>query len=75
MAEDNFSGYNGGDPTVPYAENEKLVQSKNISKVRSRYYQDPTNETNVILSYAELQFILAEAAARGGLQEMQRSFT
>lgn len=65
LAEDNFSGYNGGDPTVPYAENEKLVQSKNISKVRSRYYQDPTNETNVILSYAELQFILAEAAARG----------
>ena len=65
LAEDNFDGYNGGDPTVPYAENEKLVQSKNISKVKSRYYQDPTNETNVILSYAELQFILAEASARG----------
>ncbi|WP_158963047.1 SusD/RagB family nutrient-binding outer membrane lipoprotein [Myroides fluvii] len=65
LAENDFSAYNGGDPIVPYAENEKLVQGKNISKVRSRYYQDPTNETNVILSYAELQFILAEAVARG----------
>lgn len=65
LAENDFNGYNGGDPIVPYAENEKLVQSKNISKVRNRYYQDPTTETNVILSYSELQFILAEAAARG----------
>jgi len=60
----DFSGYNGGDPTVPYAENEKLVQAKNISKVKSRYYLDPTNEPTNILSYSELQFILAEAAAR-----------
>lgn len=74
LAEDNFEGYNGGDPTVPYAENEKLVQSKNISKVRSRYYQDPTTETNVILSYAELQFILAEAAARGWIAGSAEAF-
>lgn len=60
----DFSGYNGGDPTVPYAENEKLVQTKNISKVKSRYYLDATNEPTSILSYSELQFILAEAAAR-----------
>ncbi|MCA4807499.1 SusD/RagB family nutrient-binding outer membrane lipoprotein [Myroides odoratimimus] len=60
----DFSGYNGGDPTVPYAENEKLVQTKNISKIKSRYYLDPTNEPTSILSYSELQFILAEAVAR-----------
>lgn len=60
----DFTGYNGGDPTVPYAENEKLVQTKNISKVKSRYYLDATNEPTSILSYSELQFILAEAAAR-----------
>lgn len=74
LAEDDFAGYNGGDPTVPYAENEKLVQSKNISKVRNRYYQDPTTETNVILSYAELQFILAEAAARGWIAGSAEEF-
>ena len=61
----DFSSYNGGDPTVPYAENELLVQTKNISKVNSRYYADPVNEPNFILSYAELQFILAEAVVRG----------
>lgn len=60
----DFNGYNGGDPTVPYAENEKLVQTKNISKIKSRYYLDPTNEPTSILSYSELQFILAEAVAR-----------
>ncbi len=74
LPENDFSGYNGGDPTVPYAENEKLVQSKNISKVRSRYYLDPTNETNAILSYAELQFILAEASARGWIAANAENF-
>lgn len=74
LAESDFTAYNGGDPTVPYAENEKLVQSKNISKVKSRYYQDPTAETNVILSYSELQFILAEAAARGWIAASAETF-
>ncbi|MHC5361717.1 SusD/RagB family nutrient-binding outer membrane lipoprotein [Myroides sp. LJL110] len=62
---DDFNAYNGGDPVVAYAENEKLVSAKNISKVNSRYYQNPTNEPTGVLSYSELQFILAEAASRG----------
>lgn len=62
---DDFQGYNGGDPVVAYAENEKLVSAKNISKVNSRYYQNPTNEPTNLLSYSELQFILAEASVRG----------
>lgn len=65
LAESDFTGYNGGNPIVPYAENEILVQTKNISKIKSRYYLDPTAETNALLSYAEMQFILAEASARG----------
>lgn len=65
LAESDFAGYNGGNPIVPYAENEILVQTKNISKIKSRYYLDPTAETNALLSYAEMQFILAEASARG----------
>lgn len=70
----DFDSYNGGDPIVPYAENEKLVQTKNISKINSRYYADPTTEPNFILSYAELQFILAEASARGWISGDTKGF-
>ncbi|UHO38647.1 SusD/RagB family nutrient-binding outer membrane lipoprotein [Chryseobacterium capnotolerans] len=61
----DFTGYNGGDPISPYSENAKLITAKNISKVNDRFYKDPTNEPSSILSYSELEFILAEAAARG----------
>lgn len=61
----DFTGYNGGDPISPYSENAKLITAKNISKVNDRFYKDPTNEPSSVLSYSELEFILAEAAARG----------
>jgi hypothetical protein len=49
----------------PYSDNAKLITAKNISKVNDRFYKDPTNEPSSVLSYSELEFILAEAAARG----------
>lgn len=61
----DFTGYNGGNPISPYSENAALVAAKNISKVNSRFYKDATNEPSSVLNYSELQFILAEAAARG----------
>ncbi|MBP2617136.1 SusD/RagB family nutrient-binding outer membrane lipoprotein [Chryseobacterium jejuense] len=61
----DFTGYNGGDPISTYSENAKLITAKNISKVNDRFYKDPTNEPSSVLSYSELEFILAEAAARG----------
>ncbi len=61
----DFSGYNGGNPTSSYSDNAALITAKNISKVNDRFYKDPTNEPSSILSYPELEFILAEAAARG----------
>ncbi|HEX7870167.1 MAG TPA: SusD/RagB family nutrient-binding outer membrane lipoprotein [Chryseobacterium sp.] len=61
----NFTSYNGGNPTSPYSDNAALVAAKNISKVNERFYKDPTNEPSSILSYPELEFILAEATARG----------
>ncbi|MHC5353934.1 SusD/RagB family nutrient-binding outer membrane lipoprotein [Myroides sp. LJL115] len=70
----DFSGYNGGDPTVAYWENEALVGQKNISKVNQRYYQNPVNEPTSILSYSELQFILAEAALRGWINADATTF-
>lgn len=61
----DFTGYNGGDPTSPYSDNAELITAKNISKVNDRFYKDPTNEPSSVLSYSELEFILAEATARG----------
>jgi hypothetical protein len=61
----DFTAYEGGDPAAPYGTvNEKATKGK-VSKVLERYYQDPTNEPSILLSYSELQLILAEAAVRG----------
>lgn len=65
LAINDFNGYNGGNPISPYADNAALITAKNISKVNERFYKDPVNEPSSILSYPELEFILAEAAARG----------
>jgi hypothetical protein len=61
----DFTGYNGGNPVSSYSDNAALVAAKNISKVNDRFYKDATNEPSSVLSYSELEFILAEAAARG----------
>lgn len=61
----DFTGYNGGDPNSSYLDNAALITAKNISKVNDRFYKDPTNEPSSVLSYPELEFILAEAASRG----------
>ncbi|WP_267406843.1 MULTISPECIES: SusD/RagB family nutrient-binding outer membrane lipoprotein [unclassified Chryseobacterium] len=61
----DFTGYNGGNPTSSYSDNAALITAKNISKVNDRFYKDATNEPSNILSYSELEFIMAEASARG----------
>lgn len=65
----DFSSYEGGDPAAPYAQvNLKAAEGK-VSKVNERYYQDPTAEPRIVLGFAEQQFILAEAAARGWINQ------
>lgn len=62
---DDFTSYEGGDPIAPYARvNDKAVAGR-LSKVLERYTQDPTTEPLVLISYAEQQFIIAEAMVRG----------
>ncbi len=62
---DDFTSYEGGDPIAPYARvNDKAVAGR-LSKVLERYTQDPTTEPLVLVSYAEQQFIIAEAIIRG----------
>ena len=60
----DFSSYNGGNPISPYSDNAALVTAKNISKINTRFYLDPVNEPSNILSYSELEFILAEGSVR-----------
>lgn len=61
----DFTAYAGGDPTVPYGENKNLVGAGKISQINSRYRTNPTGEPTMLLGYAELQQILAEAVVRG----------
>ena len=64
LAIDDFNAYEGGDPLAPYAEvNDKAAQG-DVSKVNLRYSTDPTTEPHALLSYSELEFILAEASVR-----------
>lgn len=64
LAIDDFDAYEGGNPLAPYAEvNDKAAQG-DVSKVNLRYTTDPTTEPHNLLSYSEVQFILAEASLR-----------
>lgn len=73
LAVNNFAGYEGGNPIGPYSKNDDKAAAGNISKVDSRYYSDPTNEPHVLMGYAELQFILAEASVRGWINSDAQS--
>jgi len=62
---DDFSSYEGGDPIAPYAQvNAKAVAGR-VSKVHDRFPNFAVGEPLSLLGYAEVQFILAEAAVRG----------
>jgi len=69
----DFTAYNGGNPTSSYSDNAALITAKNISKVNDRFYKDATNEPSNILSYSELEFIMAEAAARGWISSSAKT--
>lgn len=60
----DFDAYGGIDGSALLATNTNLVVAGAVSKVNPRYYDNPVNEPSNLLSYAEVEFILAEAAAR-----------
>lgn len=62
---DDFSSYEGGDPAAPYSDANKKVSEGTISPINQRYRTDPIVEPTLLMGYAELQQILAEAAVRG----------
>lgn len=61
----DWNAYNGVDPTHTFADIQTAVETKNVSQLNNRYTQIPEGEPTFHLSYAEMNFILAEAAARG----------
>lgn len=60
MSKEDAIAYNGG--------------RENQSLVNQRYNHDATTEKGIYMSYAELQFILAEAAQKGWIQGDAKSF-
>jgi hypothetical protein len=65
LPEKDFNAYGGVRGSATINENSTRVASGEASKIDERYYHDPVNEASIALGYAELQFILAEAAFRG----------
>ena len=62
---DDFSSYEGGDPAAPYSDAIIKVSEGTISPINDRFRTDPIVEPTMLMGYAELQQILAEAVVRG----------
>ncbi|HEY9487191.1 MAG TPA: SusD/RagB family nutrient-binding outer membrane lipoprotein, partial [Chryseosolibacter sp.] len=60
----DFNAYGGLDGSAPLADNTNRLVNGEGSRVDERYYTDPVNEPSMLISYAEVEFTLAEAAAR-----------
>ncbi|HTE32582.1 MAG TPA: SusD/RagB family nutrient-binding outer membrane lipoprotein [Chryseolinea sp.] len=65
LPETDFDAYDGLDGSAPLSTNTNKLVAGDASRVDLRYYNDPVNEPSVLMGYAELEFTLAEAAARG----------
>lgn len=61
----DFSSYEGGDPAAPYSAAIDKVSAGTISPINDRFRTDPIVEPTMLMGYAELQQILAEAVVRG----------
>lgn len=62
---DDFNGYDGGNPIASPDYNNRKAVAGLSSRVNLRYTTNPVTEPHNLLSYSELQFILAEAVVRG----------
>ncbi|WP_128331467.1 SusD/RagB family nutrient-binding outer membrane lipoprotein [Apibacter sp. HY039] len=62
---DPFSYYDGLYGSGDLGANSEKASSGLASRIHPRYFDDPVNEPGILMGYAELQFILAEAAFYG----------
>ncbi|UNZ00293.1 SusD/RagB family nutrient-binding outer membrane lipoprotein [Zhouia spongiae] len=61
----DFDAYVGVDPAIEYSALSAIASSKDYSDINDRYKELPEGEPVYLLSNAQVQFILAEAAVRG----------
>lgn len=69
LPDTDFNAYDGLDGSAPLADNTIRLLNGEASPIDSRYYNNPVNEASVALGYAEVEFTLAEAAARGWISD------
>lgn len=65
MDPSEWNAYGGVDPTLPESEILEVVNEGNVSELNDRYEELPEGEPVFLLSYQEQNFILAEMAIRG----------
>ena len=70
----DFEAYNGLSGSAPLDENVDIAGNGDASMINERYYKEAANEPGILISYAELQFILAEAAYRGWISKDADTF-
>lgn len=61
----DFDAYDGLGGSAPLADNTAKRGQGNASQINDRFAYQAINEPSLLMSYAELQFILAEAVVRG----------
>lgn len=74
LAETDFSAYGGLLGSAKLSDNGAEALAGEASQLEPRYYSDPINEPSLLMGNAELQFILAEAAARGWISADATTF-
>lgn len=70
----DFSAYGGLLGSAKLSDNGAETLAGEASQLNPRYYADPINEPSLLMGNAELQFILAEAAARGWINAEASTF-
>ena len=71
---DDFTAYDGGDPTIPYSLVNEKVTRGGCSKPALRYYRSPTNEPFILMGYTEQQLLLAEGVVRGWISGDDKAY-
>lgn len=65
LPDNDFGAYGGAKGSDPLNDNSAKVLAGEVSKIKSRYFNNPVNEPSIAIGYAETQFTLAEAVVRG----------
>lgn len=70
----DWDSYAGVESTMTEEEIQAAVNAGNVSQTNARYTDDVIGEPSVILSYSEMNFILAEACVRGLLDGNAKNY-